>query len=149
MTQKYKNMGWFLTGFLIMTAPHAIAATINHSAVIKDHFREVVYLEPYTVEVCSQQKITNPDDLINGAFWGAIFGAVVGDVVTDGDGGKLPGAVIGAAMGSNEAKNKSNTTAMVCQTETRKTSTQRNEYSHSTIRFDYEGSYYEVDFIKK
>ena len=150
MTQKYKNMGWFLTGFLIMTAPHAIAATINHSAVIKDHFREVVYLEPYTVEVCSQQKITNPDDLINGAFWGAIFGAVVGDVVTDGDGGKLPGAVIGGAIGANNAAAESGTTtATVCKTETRKKSTSVNEYSHSTIIFNVDGNRYEVDFIKK
>jgi len=147
--KKLEMAKWFMIGFIGMAGTQALAATINHSAVIQDHFREVVYLEPYTVEVCSQQKITNPDDLINGAFWGAIFGAVAGDVLTDGDGGKLPGAVIGAAIGSNEAKNNSNTTAMVCQTETRKTSTQRNEYSHSTIRFDYEGSYYEVDFIKK
>ena len=138
----------FLIGFILSYAVSAFAGTITHSAVIKDHYREVVYLEPYSVEVCNQQQIVNADDLINGAFWGAIFGAVVGDAI-DEDNGKLPGAIIGAAIGSNEANNNSNTTAMVCQTETRKTSTLRNEYSHSTISFDYEGSYYEIDFIKR
>ena len=143
---KHKIIG-LTVGVLLAASLSAMADTLN----IQDHYREVVYLEPYTVEVCSKQQVSaaSQADIANAAFWGAIFGAVVGDVVTDGDGGKLPGAVIGAAIGSNEAKNKSNTTAMVCQTETRKTSTQRNEYSHSTIRFDYEGSYYEVDFIKK
>lgn len=115
---------------------------------VKDHYHEVVYLEPYTVEVCEQQRVTNPDDLINNAFWGAIFGAVVGDVI-DEDNGKVPGAVIGAAIGANEAEKNSTTTAMVCKTETRKKSTTVNEYSHSTIRFEYEGIMYELDFIKR
>ena len=124
-------------------------AFAGSGAVVTDHYREVIYLEPYSVEVCSQQQIINADDIISGAFWGAIFGAVVGDVI-DEDGGKLPGAIIGAAIGSEEAKkNSSNTTAMVCQTETRKNRILRNEYSHSTITFDYEGHYYEVDFTKR
>lgn len=148
--KKLEMAKWFMIGFIGMAGTQALAATINHSAVIQDHFREVVYLEPYTVEVCSQQKITNPDDLINGAFWGAIFGAVAGDVLTDGDGGKLPGAVIGGAIGANNAAEQSGTTtATVCKTETRKKSTSVNEYSHSTITFDYDGNVYEVDFIKK
>ncbi len=79
---------------------------------------------------------------------GAIFGAVVGDVI-DEDNGKVPGAVIGAAIGANEAEKNSTTTAMVCKTETRKKSTTVNEYSHSTISFEYDGIMYEVDFIKK
>jgi len=135
--------------FVIAASFSAYAGTIKHSAVIQDHYHEVVYLEPYSVEVCSQQQIINADDLINGAFWGAIFGAVIGDAIDD-ESGKLPGAIIGAAIGSEEAKkNGSNTTAMVCQTETRKKRISRNEYSHSTIQFDYEGFYYEVDFTKR
>ena len=90
------------------------------------------------------------EDIANAAFWGAIFGAVVGDVVTDGDGGKLPGAVIGGAIGANNAAAESGTTtATVCKTETRKKSTSVNEYSHSTITFEYDGTTYEIDFIKK
>ena len=141
--KKHKIIGLI---FGIIFAASAMAAT-NHFD-IKDHYHEVVYLEPYTIEVCEQQRVTNQDDLINNAFWGAIFGAVVGDVI-DEDSGKVPGAVIGAAIGANEAEKNSTTTAMVCKTETRKKSTTVNEYSHSTISFEYDGIMYEVDFIKK
>ena len=141
--RKHKIIGLI---FGILFAATAIAAT-NHFD-IKDNYHEVVYLEPYSIEVCEQQRVTNQDDLINNAFWGAIFGAVVGDVI-DEDNGKVPGAVIGAAIGANEAEKNSTTTAMVCRTETRKKSTTVNEYSHSTISFAYDGIMYEVDFIKK
>ena len=136
------------TGVLLAASVSALADTVN----VQDHYREVIYLEPYTVEVCSKQQVSaaSQADIANAAFWGAIFGAVVGDVVTDGDGGKLPGAVIGGAIGANNAAAESGTTtATVCKTETRKKSTSMNEYSHSTITFDYDGSMYEVDFIKK
>ncbi len=133
--------------FLLLVALFALPALADRPNV-KDHYHEVVYLEPYSIEVCEQQRVTNQDDLINNAFWGAIFGAVVGDVI-DEDGGKVPGAVIGAAIGAKEAENNSTTTAMVCKTETRKKSTTVNEYSHSTISFEYDGIMYEVDFIKK
>ena len=72
------------------------------------------------------------------------------DVVTEGDGGKLPGAVIGGAIGANNAAAESGTTtATVCKTETRKKSTSVNEYSHSTINFEYDGTMYELDFVKR
>ncbi len=141
----------FLIGFILSYAVSAFAGTITHSGVITDHYREVVYLEPYSVEVCSNEQIVvgNQADIINGAIWGAIFGAVVGDAIDD-EGGRVPGAVIGALIGAEEGQNQgATTTAMVCKTETRKKSTASNEYSHSTITFDYEGSYYEIDFIKR
>jgi len=144
---KHKIIG-LTTGVLLAASVSALADTVN----VQDHYREVIYLEPYTVEVCSKQQVSaaSQADIANAAFWGAIFGAVVGDVVTDGDGGKLPGAVIGGAIGANNAAAESGTTtATVCKTETRKKSTSMNEYSHSTITFDYDGSMYEVDFIKK
>ena len=141
--KKHKIIGLI---FGMVFAASAMAATKHFD--IKDHYHEVVYLEPYSIEVCEQQRVTNQDDLINNAFWGAIFGAVVGDVI-DEDGGKVPGAVIGAAIGAKEAENNSTTTAMVCKTETRKKSTTVNEYSHSTIRFEYDGVMYELDFIKR
>ena len=141
--RKHKIIGLI---FGIVFAASAMAATKHFD--IKDHYHEVVYLEPYTIEVCEQQRVTNQDDLINNAFWGAIFGAVVGDVI-DEDSGKVPGAVIGAAIGANEAEKNSTTTAMVCKTETRKKSTTVNEYSHSTITFEYDGVMYELDFIKR
>ena len=144
---KHKIIG-LTVGVLLAASLSAMADTIN----VKDHYREVIYLEPYTVEVCSKQQVSaaSQADIANAAFWGAIFGAVVGDVVTDGDGGKLPGAVIGGAIGANNAAAESGTTtATVCKTETRKKSTSVNEYSHSTITFYYDGNTYEVDFIKQ
>ena len=144
---KHKIIG-LTVGVLLAASLSAMADTLN----IKDHYREVIYLEPYTVEVCSKQQVSaaTQADIANAAFWGAIFGAVVGDVVTDGDGGKLPGAVIGGAIGANNAAAESGTTtATVCKTETRKKSTSVNEYSHSTIIFNVDGNRYEVDFIKK
>ena len=144
---KHKIIG-LTAGVLLAATVSAYADALN----VQDHYREVIYLEPYTVEVCSKQQVSaaSQADIANAAFWGAIFGAVVGDVVTDGDGGKLPGAVIGGAIGANNAAAESGTTtATVCKTETRKKSTSMNEYSHSTITFDYDGSMYEVDFIKK
>jgi uncharacterized protein YcfJ len=136
----------FCIGFFGFGIP-AIALAAG-GAVVTDHYKEVVYLEPYTIEVCEQQQVANPDDLINSAFWGAIFGAVVGDAI-DEDSGKLPGAIIGAAIGAEEAKKNSTTTAMVCRQETRQTRTVRNIYSHSTIEFEYEGSWYDINFTKR
>ena len=138
-----------------LTAGVLLAATVSayaDSVNVRDHYREVIYLEPYTVEVCSKQQVSaaSQEEIANAAFWGAIFGAVVGDVVTEGDGGKLPGAVIGGAICANNASAESGTTtATVCKTETRKKSTSVNEYSHSTITFEYDGNVYEVDFIKR
>ena len=144
---KHKIIG-LTTGVLLAASVSALADTVN----VQDHYREVIYLEPYTVEVCSKQQVSaaSQADIANAAFWGAIFGAVVGDVVTDGDGGKLPGAVIGGAIGANNAAAESGTTtATVCKTETRKKSTSMNEYSHSTINFEYDGTMYELDFVKR
>ena len=143
----YPHIKGMLIGVILFYGTIAIADTIR-AAAVQDVYHEVVYLQPYTVEVCEQQQVANPDDLINSAFWGAIFGAVVGDAI-DEDDGKVPGAIIGAAIGAEEAKKNSTTTAMVCKTETRKKSTTVQEYSHSTISFEYDGNIYEVDFIKK
>jgi uncharacterized protein YcfJ len=154
LNKKYIKWGImaFLIGFALSYAANIFASTITHSAVIQDHYREVVYLEPYSVEVCSNEQIVvgNQADVVNGAIWGAIFGAVVGDAIDD-EGGRVPGAVIGALIGAEEGQNQGTvtTTGMVCRTEQHKTSKAVNEYSHSTIRFDYEGSYYEIDFIKR
>jgi uncharacterized protein YcfJ len=134
-------------GILFAASMSALAA--GKGAVVTDHYHEVVYLEPYTVEVCEQQRVTNQEDLINNAFWGAIFGAVVGDVIDD-ENGKVPGAVIGGMLGAKDAEGKlGTTTAMVCKTETRKKSTTVNEYSHSTVSFEFDDESYEIDFIKK
>jgi outer membrane lipoprotein SlyB len=156
MKEKIKRFGWFIAGFLLMMGTHVMAGSgwkANlKSAAVFDHYHEVVYIEPYTVEVCGEEQMVvgSQADVVNGAIWGAIFGAVVGDAIDDED-GRVPGAVIGALIGAEEGQNQGTvtTTAMVCKQETRQQRTVRNVYSHSTIKFDYEGSYYEVDFTKR
>ena len=135
---------------LILIAVSMSALAANRGAVVTDHYHEVVYLQPYTVEVCQNQQVqVGNADIANSAFWGAIFGAVVGDALDD-ENGKVPGAIIGAMIGAKDAEGKvGTTTAMVCKTETRKKSTTVNEYSHSVIRFEYDGIMYELDFIKR
>ena len=127
-------------------------ALASSGAVVTDHYQEVVYLEPYSVEVCSEEQIVvgSQADIVNGAIWGAIFGAVVGDAIDD-EGGRVPGAVIGALIGAEEGQNQGavTTTAMVCKQETRQKRTVRNQYLRSTVEFEYEGSWYEINFIKR
>ena len=49
---KHKIIG-LTVGVLLAASLSAMADTIN----VKDHYREVIYLEPYTVEVCSKQQV--------------------------------------------------------------------------------------------
>ena len=95
MKEKVKRFGWFMTGFLLMMGTHVMAA--GGGAVVTDHYKEVVYLEPYTVEVCGEEQVVvgSQSDIVNGAIWGAIFGAVIGDAIDDED-GRVPGAIIGS-----------------------------------------------------
>ena len=138
---------------LIMFGTHAIAAGPTYlDAIVTDHYNEKVYLEPYTVEVCSNEQIIvgSQADVVNGAIWGAIFGAVIGDAIDDED-GRVPGAVIGALIGSDSQQGQGTTitTAMVCKQETRNKRTVRKTYSHSTIGFSWNTEFYEIRFIKK
>ena len=135
---------------LIMFGTHAMAGW--QEAIVTDHYNEKVYLEPYTVEVCSNEQIVvgSQADIVNGAIWGAIFGAVIGDVIDDED-VRVPGAVVGALIGAEEGQGQGTTvtTAMVCKQETRNKRTVRKTYSHSTIGFWVGAEFYEVKFIKK
>jgi len=146
MKEKIK---WFIIGFLLMLGTQALA---DSGAIVTDHYHDIVYLEPYTVEVCGEEQIVvgSQADVVNGAIWGAIFGAVIGDAIDD-DGGRVPGAVIGALIGAEEGQNQGTvtTTAMVCKQETRQQRTVRKEYSHSRVKFEYEGFYYEINFTKR
>ena len=148
-----KIYGLIISVILITFSMQAIATgPVWQDAVVTDHYTETVYLEPYTVEVCSNEQIVvgSQADIVNGAIWGAIFGAVVGDAIDDED-GRVPGAVIGALIGSDSVQGQGATvtTAMVCKQETRNKRTVRKTYSHSTIDFlSDNGFFYELRFIK-
>ena len=137
---------------LIMFGTQAMAVTEKRVAIVTDHYSEIVYLEPYTVEVCSNEQIVvgSQADIVNGAIWGAIFGAVIGDAIDDED-GRVPGAVIGALIGSDsqQGQGATVTTAMVCKQETRNKRTVRKTYSHSTVEFNINRQWYTLKFVKK
>ena len=148
-----KICGLIISVILITFSMQAIAVgPVWQDAVVTDHYTETVYLEPYTVEVCSNEQIVvgSQADIVSGAIWGAIFGAVVGDAIDD-EGGRVPGAVIGALIGAEEGQNQGTTitTAMVCKQETRNKRTVRKTYSHSTIGFSWNTDFYELRFIKR
>jgi outer membrane lipoprotein SlyB len=134
------------TGAAVMWSTMAIADSSVRGSV-KDHYHEVVYLEPYYVEVCGEETKMK-GNVVEGAVWGAIFGSILGDVLNI---DRTTGAVVGGMVGAKteEAKGKVNTTSVVCQTEVRQNKTTRKEYSHSTMRFEIEGNTYEVQFNKR
>ena len=150
MKEKIKRFGWFMAGFLLMMGTHVMAA--GSGAVVTDHYSKTVYLEPHTVEVCSNEQIYvgSQADIVNGAIWGAIFGAVIGDAIDEED-GRVPGAVIGALIGSDsqQGQGATVTTAMVCKQETRNKRTVRKTYSHSTVEFNINRQWYTLKFVKK
>ena len=143
---KYKVKG-LVIGVLVAASMQVLAAQNIRSGVVKDHYHDVVVIEPYYVEVCGEEA-QMAGDVVDGAIWGAIFGAVLGDVIDD-ENGRLPGAIIGGAIGAKTEENKGDgTTSIVCRTEQRKTKTAKREYSHSTIYFTVQGQAYELDFIR-
>ena len=143
---KYKVKG-FVIGVLLVASMQVLAAQNIRSGVVKDHYHDVVVIEPYYVEVCGEET-QMAGDVVDGAIWGAIFGAVLGDVIDD-ENGRLPGAIIGGAIGAKTEENKGyGSTTIVCRTEQRKTKTAKRQYSHSTIHFTVQGTAYELDFIR-
>jgi outer membrane lipoprotein SlyB len=134
------------TGAAVMWSTMAIADSSVRGSV-NDHYHEVVYLEPYYVEVCGEETKMK-GNVVEGAVWGAIFGSILGDVLNI---DRTTGAVVGGMVGAKteENKGKVNTTSVVCQTEVRQNKTTRKEYSHSTMRFEIEGNTYEVQFNKR
>ena len=145
-----KIYGLIISVILITFGTQSMAGW--QEAIVTDHYNEKVYLEPYTVEVCSNEQIYvgSQADIVNGAIWGTIFGAVIGDAIDEED-GRVPGAVIGALIGSDSQQGQGTTvtTAMVCKQETRNKRTVRKTYSHSTVEFWVDRIHYELKFVKK
>ena len=136
MKNKKEAIKGFIIGVVLAASMQAMAGAVWQEAIITDHYTNSVYLEPYTVEVCSNEQIVvgSQADIVNGAIWGAIFGAVIG-------------ALIGSD--SQQGQGTTVTTAMVCKQETRNKRTVRKTYSHSTVGFWIGAENYEIKFIKK
>ena len=114
-------------------------ATQPHNAVVQDHYKTVIIKKPQTVEICSEGN--GKTDLEN-FITGGLLGGAIGNNIPGEKGGGAIGAIIGGAL--NAERNK----GMTCRTETHYKKEMETIYSHSTIKFNYNGRSYSVSFKK-
>ena len=110
-----------------------------------DHFKEVIYKKPYSVEVCSD--VSTSGDKTGDAIKGAIIGGLLGNNIKGEEHGGAAGAVIGAMLGHANS-NATGGSKTVCKMETRYNEERQTIYSHSTVTFTHEGKQYTVRFQK-
>jgi len=133
-----------------VTATPALADTSK--AFIEDHYKTVLEQKPYNVEVCKDIKVPQKGELnTEGAILGGIIGGVIGNQFGKGSGKEAAtgvGALTGAIIGGQDKGPRNYTTQRQCQIETRYKETERQIYSHSTVRFWHEGQRIELKFHK-
>lgn len=116
-----------------------------NAASTMDHFKEVIYKKPYSVEVCSD--VSTSGDKTGDAIKGAIIGGLLGNNIKGEEHGGAAGAVIGAMLGHANS-NATGGSKTVCKMETRYNEERQTIYSHSTVTFTHEGKEYTVRFQK-
>ena len=114
-------------------------ATQPHSAKVSDHYKAVIVKIPTEYEVCT--KGNGKTDLEN-FITGGLIGGAIGNNIPGEKGGAAIGAIIGGAL--NAERNK----GMTCKTLTTYKKEMETIYSHSTIKFNYNGRSYSVSFKK-
>jgi len=130
-------------GVLMITNKTACA---YENTQVQDHYKNIIYKTPSNVEVCYDRQVSG--DKTGDTIMGAIIGGAIGNNVTKNlpDGGTA-GAILGGLLG-NMNSNASGGTRTVCKTETRYKEESKTVYSHSTIKFVYEGKQYTLNFKK-
>ena len=116
-----------------------------NAASTMDHFKEVIYKKPYSVEVCSD--VSTSGDKTGDAIKGAMIGGLLGNNIKGEEHGGAAGAVIGAMLGHANS-NATGGSKTVCKMETRYNEERQTIYSHSTVTFTHEGKEYTVRFQK-
>ena len=137
----------------VSTATMASYPYSADTAVIFDHYKNVIQQTPYRVEVCQDRLQPAGDGSATNELVGALFGGAIGNSFGKGDGKDamtLFGALMGASIAHDEElKNNSGTkTVTVCDVQTRYEESTSKVYSHSTITFSSNGRKYSLDFIK-
>ena len=113
---------------------------------VNDHYKTVITQKPYVVEVCTE--VRKSGDRTGDALLGAIIGGIIGNNVTkDLPDGGTAGAILGGMLGHQNSDAKGGT-ATSCRKETRYNEEQKTVYSHSIVKFTYEGKQYSVRFQK-
>ena len=123
------------------------------TAVVFDHYKNVIQQTPYRVEVCQDRVQHSGDGSATNELVGALFGGAIGNSFGKGDGKDamtLFGALMGASIAHDEElKNNPGTkTVTVCDVQTRYEESTSKVYSHSTITFSSNDRKYSLDFIK-
>jgi len=135
---------------VLATATPALADTSE--AYTQDHYKVVLEQKPYNVEVCKDIKVPQKGPLnTEGAILGGILGGVIGNQFGKGNGKEAAtgvGALTGAILGGQNKGPRNYTTQRQCQIETRYKETEREIYSHTTVRFYHEGQRVELQFHK-
>ena len=123
------------------------------TAVIFDHYKNVIKQMPYRVEVCQDRVQPAGDGSATNELVGALFGGAIGNSFGKGDGKDamtLFGALMGASLAHDDElkKNPGTRTVTVCDVQTRYEESVSKVYSHSTISFTAKGIQYKIDFVK-
>ena len=123
------------------------------TAVIFDHYKNVIQQTPYRVEVCQDRVQPAGDGSATNELVGALFGGAIGNSFGKGDGKDamtLFGALMGASLAHDDeiAKGQGSRVVTVCDIQTRYEESVSKVYSHSTLSFRANGKEYKVDFIK-
>ena len=122
------------------------------TAVVFDHYKNVIQQTPYRVEVCQDRVQHSGDGSATNELVGALFGGAIGNQFGKGDGKDamtLFGALMGASLAHDDQIAKGPTrTVTVCDIETRYEESVSKVYSHSTISFTAKGKQYKIDFVK-
>ncbi len=135
-----------LTGILVYVLNGcfnpAVAADIN----VTDQYKTVINQKPYHAEVCYQQQVGGDKTL--DTLTGAIIGGVIGHQFgSDRSGNRNVGAILGGIIGNNNSK-ATGGYRTVCKEELRWQESSQTVYSHSVVRFQHEGRWYNVNFKK-
>ena len=122
------------------------------TAVVFDHYKNVIQQTPYRVEVCQDRVQHSGDGSATNELVGALFGGAIGNSFGKGDGKDamtLFGALMGASLAHDDEVAKGPTrTVTVCDVETRYEESRSKVYSHSTITFIHKGKRHSLDFVK-
>ena len=115
-------------------------------AVVTDHVRKVIAQNnPVQVEVC--RNVNTSGDKSGDMVSGAIIGGIIGNNLKGVENGGAIGALLGGMLGHSNSDATAGT-QRVCRYETRYNEVSKTIYSHSTIKFWYQGKEYTIQFIK-
>ena len=137
----------------VSTATMASNPYSADTAVIFDHYKNVIQQTPYRVEVCQDRLQPAGDGSATNELVGALFGGAIGNQFGNGDGKDamtLFGALMGASLAHDEeVKNgQGSRVVTVCDVQTRYEEEVSEVYSHSTVVFYVDGKHYSLNFKK-